>query len=384
METLYKFIQTTLSEKLSIFKGQIFKNALKHYQERYCQHKRDIKLWEKERQAKDESWAEINPAPVPLLLGGSYRDERDTRAMAAALLACLHDLFLLDEIPVIPKDWPDDIKQFLKKNVEPRYKNKMREWIDTYWGSELKKQIIRAIEKIENQQKYPQYGKHRQDGFFVLDLSKMPSNEISQNISIATELRELSILALMYSEYTENKHHEQHGDNIMIFQNNINHIIAAVKTQINNSQSDVDKAIYIKTEAKLSNIAQEVSREKSHYGLWIKKDNIQAAMRTAKYFYNSIKPLASELDNYSYEIEALPEVNKTSTANNKKKRGGNILNQQVGELLKCSPQNISAQKIANTLNITYKDVHYPITGSAVEKTDNWKHRRGKKKSSKKK
>jgi len=160
------------------------------------------------------------------------------------------------------------------------------------------------------------YGKYRKDGFFVLDLSKIPKNEISisPNKSIAKELRELSLLASKNSEYSEKEHHKQHGDNLILFQNTVNHILAAVKTLKNNSQSDIDKAIYLKTEAKLSNIAQSVSGEKSRYDSWIKQDNIQFAMVSAKHFHNSIKSLANELDEYSYEIEALPE--KTKTANN--------------------------------------------------------------------
>lgn len=69
----------------------------------------------------------------------------------------------------------------------------------------------------------------------------------------------------------------------------------------------------------------------------------------------------------------------TDTEQEIKRRGKWVLNTQVGELLKSSPSNISANKIAETLNKNYKGEYKPTSGSAVSKTKTWTQRCKKKK-----
>ncbi len=67
-----------------------------------------------------------------------------------------------------------------------------------------------------------------------------------------------------------------------------------------------------------------------------------------------------------------------------RKRSKGVLNEQVGQLLKSSLENISARKIAETLNETYTGKFKPTTAGAVGKTENWKNRHTGKKNRKKK
>ena len=59
-----------------------------------------------------------------------------------------------------------------------------------------------------------------------------------------------------------------------------------------------------------------------------------------------------------------------------KKRPEDVLNRQVGEILKSSPSGISASKIAALLNKNYVGEYEPASPCSVGKTENWKkHRR---------
>lgn len=62
---------------------------------------------------------------------------------------------------------------------------------------------------------------------------------------------------------------------------------------------------------------------------------------------------------------------------NTQKRGRGILNQQVRDLLKSSPSNITAGEVARTLNKNYAGVHTPTSASAVGKTESWKQKHNK-------
>ena len=57
------------------------------------------------------------------------------------------------------------------------------------------------------------------------------------------------------------------------------------------------------------------------------------------------------------------------------KRGDGVLDKQVSQLLKSSPENITAAKIATTLNKNYVGMHTPTSASAVGKTNAWKNRK---------
>lgn len=66
------------------------------------------------------------------------------------------------------------------------------------------------------------------------------------------------------------------------------------------------------------------------------------------------------------------------------KRHNGVLNKQVGELLRSSPQDISASEIARIVNENYVGEYKPTNPCAVGKTQNWKKHRVKKQSRRKK
>jgi len=70
-------------------------------------------------------------------------------------------------------------------------------------------------------------------------------------------------------------------------------------------------------------------------------------------------------------------------AETEEKRPQDVLNKQVGKLLRTSASDISALEIARILNENYVGVYKPITHCLVGKTEHWKKHREKKKSRRK-
>ncbi len=87
------------------------------------------------------------------------------------------------------------------------------------------------------------------------------------------------------------------------------------------------------------------------------------------YIYPALKDVHCDLEKW---------VRITETKQSTKKRGKTILNQQVQELLKSSPVNITAETLAEILNRNYAGVYNPTSASAVGKTESWKQRSQKK------
>lgn len=104
--------------------------------------------------------------------------------------------------------------------------------------------------------------------------------------------------------------------------------------------------------------------------------NLETERKRYKQLANTVRRRSTQLSNKT--------LKQAGTGPETKRRGKGVLNQQVGELLKSSPSDISAPDIAKTLNKTYVCVYKPTSGSAVSKTENWKQRHKKKKSSRKK
>lgn len=111
------------------------------------------------------------------------------------------------------------------------------------------------------------------------------------------------------------------------------------------------------------------------------EDNHDLGFWCVNFFDTAATPTVERLRHLAELTRKYLAAPKQAEAEEKRPQG--VLNKQVGKLLKSSPPDISASKIAKILNENYVGVYKPITPCSVGKTEHWKKHREKKKSRRK-
>ncbi len=118
--TLSEYIQKELTDNNTIFQTQAFRDGLTRYRNMY------------DKDEKDR-----------LLLDRKYPDPKDTLAVSAAMLGCLHDEYLTDT--PIASGLPDSFKEYLVN----RFNKKRLDDIDSVWGRTFKNTVQLAIAQFK-------------------------------------------------------------------------------------------------------------------------------------------------------------------------------------------------------------------------------------------